>query len=219
MELSVAVQHHPARAELLPPLLDRLAGLAVEVVHDPRPDEKPATWRTYRRALEETPAGATHRLVIQDDAEPCGSFSILLERAVAAEPDRMLVLCVCGQPGPLALAVRTAAGRHASWAELREPRWIPAVAILWPVELAARALEWIDAQTTWPKDFTADDEIVMRAMRGIGEVALATVPSLVDHPDRVQSIISKKRRPGFGSDTGRSAVYFLRDPDPFSIDF
>lgn len=212
MKVSVAIQHHPRRVDLLPPLLALLAPLDVEVVADPSPDAKPAAWRAYRLALETTPADATHRLVIQDDAEPCSNFDVLLERAIAARPDRLLVLCVCGEPRELARTMRDARERREPWAELRNPRWIPAVANVWPAALIPRALEWIDGHR-WPHSFVADDEILMRAMGGLGEVALAPVPSLVDHPDRVASVIGK-RRPLAGGNPGRVAAYFDPDPDP-----
>lgn len=217
MKLAVSIQHHPSRIALLPPLLAALAPLDVRTVEDPSPDSRPAAWRTYRRALEEAPADATNLLVIQDDAEPCRSFAACVELAVAAEPDRLLVLCVCGQPRELAREIERARSRRLNWAELRAPRWIPAIALVWPAALIPRALDWIDQQR-WPHDFVADDEILMRTMVGLGEVALATVPSLVQHPDEAVSIV-KRHRHRAGANLGRVAACFDPDPDPLALRF
>lgn len=218
MRISAAIQHHPARASLLAPLRASLAPLDVQVAVDPLPAGKPAAWRAYRLALESTPPDATHRLIVQDDAEPCADFALLLERAIAAEPDRLLVLCVCGLPAELARAVNLARHEGRAWAELRSPRWIPAIALLWPTPLIPEALDWIDRQTTWPRDFLADDEILMRTMAGLGETPLATVPSLVQHPDRVVSVIGK-RKPLDGANPGRVAAWYDPAPDPLLVDY
>jgi len=99
VNLSVAIQHHPKRAHLLPALLESLAlafpGVQTEVVTDPDPDAPPSSWRTYRAALERR-LGGDSLLVIQDDAEPCdGFFAWKLERVLARHQGRLLVLCVC----------------------------------------------------------------------------------------------------------------------------
>ena len=80
-------------AALASPLSD------AELVVDPDPfGTYRSPWRTYRAALERTPARATHRLVIQDDVTLSRDFDVVVRKAVAARPDRLLVFFVGGQP-------------------------------------------------------------------------------------------------------------------------
>ena len=64
MKLVVVVQHHPARTDLLPRLLERLDDPLLVV--DPG-GEKSSAWRTYRLALRADVEDATHLLVVQDE--------------------------------------------------------------------------------------------------------------------------------------------------------
>lgn len=216
MRLSVAVQHHPDRDDMLPRLLARLGH--AQIVHDPDPaNPHRSPWRTYRRALEMTPAWATHRLVMQDDALPCPAFAAAAPLALAARPDRLVAFCVCGQPRRSAINVLRASEKGESWAKLDHHLWIPAIAVAWPVELIEPALAFVDAQA-WPEQFRADDEILGRIATGLRVTALATVPSLVDHPDLVPSLVGKRARGG--KDPGRVAACFIADGcDPSRIDW
>lgn len=223
VKLSVAIQHHPKRPYLVEPLLAALApGPEPDVVADPEPDGHPSPWRTYRHALETAPAGATHRLVIQDDAHPCRDFQEAARRAVSARPEALVVFCVLGAPRSWAARVMVAAGAGRSWAELDVHRlrtWVPVVAISWPVSLVEPVLGWIDRQR-WPATFVADDEVVGRAANGLRLPTFATVPSLVEHPDDVESAVGR-RTPRHGLDHQRVAACFIDDEecDPLSIDW
>lgn len=218
MQLSVAIQHHPSRRDILGRLSGSLTGLDVEVVTDPEPESRiRSAWRTYRRALEQTPAWSTHRLIIQDDAVPCRSFPEVLQRAVAAKPDSLLVLCVNGIPVLNARAVQRAGAQGHSWVEYVIGQMIiSTVALVWPVRLIGPTLDYIDAQN-WPDSFTSDDERVAKAMRALGEQAYATVPSLVDHPDDVESVCMKK--PKYRNPARLTACFVPDCCDPLTIDW
>jgi hypothetical protein len=188
-------------------LNETLAG-AAELVFDPDPAGRPSPWRTYREALERTPADATHRLVVQDDVVVCEGFVAAVEAAVASQPDRPLVFFVAGNPVIHRRAVLEACWNDLAWAQLALSTWIPAVATLWPVRLLEPFYEFVDRQR-WPPSFTADDEIIGRFLRHAGEPPLASVPSLVQHPDTVPSIAG--RRPADGRDPGRQAACWIGD--------
>lgn len=219
MNISVAIQHHPSRADLAAVLAAEVPGAVL--VADPDPDcGVPSPWRTYRRALEETPAEATHRLVLQDDAIVCPGFLPAAHAAIAARPNRMIAFYVGGNARPVASDVRAAARRRAPWVELRNMTWCPAVALAWPAPLIGECLAFVDAQVSWPLSFTmrgCDDEIIGRFLGHAGVTAIATVPSLVDHPDDVPSLIRKRHRGG--RDPGRVAACWIGDCDPASIDW
>lgn len=221
-EVFLAIQTHPRRAELAAWLLDRLGG-AAELVLDPEPDGRPSPWRTYRRALERgIESGRSHVLVVQDDVVPCDRLPEAVGRAVEAQPDRILLFFVAGRPAEYRRAVLEACRYDRTWAEIRPDVWVPAVATCWPAELAAELLDWSAAmmETRWPPTFTADDEIIGRFVRHLGVAPLASVPSLVEHPDLVPSLAGKRVHDG--RDPGRKAACWIGecdDCDPLGIDW
>lgn len=217
LNVSVAVQAHPARTEMAEALAAQIPGC--EVVYDPcPPNMRPSAWRTYRLALERTPADCTHRLVIQDDALLCRDFSEVVPRVAEAQPDALVCLFVAGHPTNCANAVFAACDQDHPFCDLPVASWIPAVATMWPVELIAPALAFVDEQN-WPVGFTADDEIIGRAARALGARVVATVPSLVEHPDEVASIAGPWR-PMAGKNVNRVAACFIHDLcDPLAIDW
>lgn len=218
--VSFAVQHHPARGELLRPLIAALTpGPPPQVIFDPEPDSPlRSPWRCYRRCMEEAPGWSSHRLILQDDAHVCRDFSLAARHAIHARPDAVVVFCVLGAPHRWRSKVIHANGH---WAELdvaTYPNWIPVVAVSWPTPLLARALSWVDEQN-WPVGFTSDDEIVGRICGALGFPVWATVPSLVDHPDLVQSSVGRRSAMG-GKNAYRVAPCFIDDGcDATSIDW
>lgn len=222
VRLSVAIQHHPRRPELIAPLVEALRPLEADVVLDPDPEHpRRNPWRTYRRALEETPSWATHRLILQDDAEPCRDFGLAAPRALAGRPDALVVFCVLGAPRPWATRVVAAANSGSPWAVLdvlRVKTWLPVVAVSWPVAAIRPALDWIDEQR-WPREFIADDEIVGRVARGLELSVLATAPSLVDHPDVVASAVGRRRARGGANPARVAACRMPEDCDVLTFDW
>lgn len=192
-----------------------------EIVFDPDPDSPiRSPWRTFRHLFETTPDGATHRAQIQDDAVVCRNYRRAVELAVEAQPDRLLVLFVGGNPYVHSEAVKKACARDVSWAELEYGQWCPAVATCWPCPMICEFLEWEDRQN-YPEKFISDDERVGRFLREYEYLPLATVPSLADHPDMNDSLIG--RRNSGGLDTGRIAACWIGDcdecDDPTLIDW
>jgi len=210
---------HPLRERSLELLVPHLEGFgdALEVVVDPEPDEFRSAWRTYRHALERTPVWATHRLVVQDDVQPCPGFTVAAPAAIAARPENPVTFFVGGQPWETSQQVLAAgaAGRH--WALCDPQRWIPTLALAWPVHMIEPALAFVDYQH-WPPSFNGDDEIVGRAMRHLRTEVYATVPCLVEHPDVVPSLVGL--RAAAGQDPGRVACcYISPDCDATQIDW
>lgn len=216
--VSFAIQAHPARRELAENLA---AKLLAQIVWDPEPESAiRSPWRTFRHLLETTPADATHRFQIQDDGVVCRHMREAVELAVAAQPDRVLVFCVTGNPWHHAQAVRDACAEDHPWARLDYAHWCPLISTCWPVGLIEPLLQWVDEQR-WPPQFCADDEIVGRFLREIEHAPLATVPSLVQHPDENPSLIGL--RAWAGQDPGRVAACWIGDcqdcDDPRLIDW
>lgn len=223
LSVSVAIQTHELRAEMATALLGCLDGDA-DLVFDPEPAEHASPWRTYRRALETAPPGVSHRFVLQDDTIVCDYFRDGLEAACAAQPDRVLAFFVAGHPNSHIRAFDWALNHGAPWAVLDNTTWLPVVATAWPLTLIGDLLGFVDQQfeqQLWPPKFTADDEICGRFLREKGINALASVPSLVEHPDTVHSIASGGRRQPTGLDATRMAQLWIGDVgcDPRGIDW
>lgn len=218
------MQHHPKRPELLGPIMAGLTpGPPPNIVFDPDPKSPhPSPWRTYRRALEETPSWASHRLIVQDDALVCRDFGRVAVRAVAARPEAVVVFCVLGAPRSWATRVIAAAHSDSPWAELHfgaVRTWLPVVATSWPAAVIRPALDYVDGRS-WSTTFTADDEIAGRIVTDLKLRVMATAPSLVDHPDVVPSLMGRMTAQG-GRNKNRVAACFIDDSacDPLSIDW
>lgn len=192
LNVSVAIQHHPDRAHLIPALVEALGGS--EIVEDPDPASSlRSPYRTYTEALRRTPGDATHRLVVQDDATVVERFRKRMLAAVAEQPDRLIALFVPGAP-PHRAAVLRAVKAEETWVTL-PPTWIPAVALVWPVGHAARFLAWADAKYDASRRGGDDGPIGIWA-QSVRERAVAPIPSLVQHEDVHPSLIGRKAQAG-----------------------
>lgn len=189
MNLAVRVQHAPERSDLLPALLDRLAGLDVQVVPDPG-GSRPSSWRSHRACLEAPVAdGVTHLLCVQDDAQPCQHFASKLLAIVQQHPGRIVALFTPGFGNLLVLTRRARdAGRHV--VELPVTAFVPIVAVVYPVEHARAIPEFADKRKIGPS--RSDDAVIAAYVRAHRLGALATVPSLVEHRTDVPSVMSNR---------------------------
>lgn len=213
--ISVAIQTHPIRNDIATALSDALDG--VELCVDPAPLELRSPWRTYRHALERTPAGATHRVILQDDVLVCRQFLPTVHAVIDAQPDRLICLFVGGQPYEHSHRIHVACDRGHPFVELDNQRWCPCVALAWPVRMIEPFLAYVDEQD-WRPEFRSDDEIIGRYLNHVREWPIATVPSLVEHPDVIQSLIGLRAMGG--ADKGRVAACWIHpDCDPASIDW
>lgn len=213
LRVSVAVQAHPRRAAMAAALALEVGG---EVILDPDPAGLPSPWRTFRRLLETTPELATHRVQIQDDAIVCDGFRTALEHAIEERPDRLLALFVGGAPYQWVRSILEARARGSAWAELEHYHWVPVVATVWPAWMIPEVLSFVDRQT-WPREFIADDEIVGHFCRAQDVRVLATVPSLVQHPDLEPSIIGP--RTALGQNPDRVAAHWAEPGVAARIDW
>jgi hypothetical protein len=144
-------------------------------------------WRTYQHCLHETP-DVDWLLVIQDDAIPCERFQ---ERLTSLLPRLEHPTC-------LFLPTTALNTRQAFWdaqtqgcdlCEHNPREWVPVVALLWPARLIPGFLDWVNTHD-YADARLADDEIVGRWARETRTTVCVAVPSLVDHPDRVASLVN-----------------------------
>ncbi len=211
--IHVRIQHHPARASLIPPLVAAL-GVDAEVVSDPDPEDRfPSPWRTYRECLAGPPPDVSHLLVLQDDATPCRNLVAACGLIAREVP---VCLFLGGAPVRTAMEASRALRRGQRFVPVYAADWVPVVAILWPVEAASRFLQWC-SENRLPGDPRprSDDAVVGRWARTEREEVIATVPSLVQHSDVELSLIGRRARAG--RSPWRVAHLWIGDEDPLDI--
>ena len=197
------IQAHPSRRELRGRLLAGL-DLPTEIIEtdfDP-----PNPWKGYLACLAEPPA-CTHLLIVQDDAIVADNLTPALEKLLQVEYEVPVCLYLGGVP----MRTKKAAlqngrdGRH--WVDIHQGDWLPVVAVLWPRQLALDFHAWgTDPNRLRQRNGEifqerSDDSMGGRWMRQTQQRVVATIPSLVEHPDDVISTIALNNR-------GRTALFW-----------
>lgn len=206
--IDCVIQHHPKRAARIPALLEAIGGEAV-VVTDPDPDAKQTnSWRTYQECLKHARTGR-HLLILQDDVEPFPHMLIAAEEI--ARYTKTMVVCLWhgSQPTRGAIQIGASAGQKHRYAPLRAQPWVPLVACMWPGFIARDFLAWAKENDgkRYPTGIRTDDGVATRYLTAKRHRVVATIPSLVEHPD-TDSIRKKPR--------GRTA---LRTPNRDLLDY
>jgi hypothetical protein len=176
--LSVVIMHHPARRAALPALLAACGPLPVRVVEDPDPGGPPSPLRTAKRAWAAVAEGATHHVVLQDDAVPVHGFAEQLSRAVAARSGDGVTLSVQQTSPRNSYAVRRAALAGQAWAPMSVVEWTSTLGLALPAA-DARALAAYFSEL--PDELLEDDDFVTPFCVARGLRVFATVSNLVEH--------------------------------------
>ena len=175
--------------------------------------------RGYMKCLELLPE-LGHVCVLQDDTIPCINFVPALELIAAANPDTPVSLFLSKTPRRtynLSL-LRSGKSRYVT---VHQQDLVHVVALLWPVHKAQEFVDWINEN---PKRIrgdqlsTSDDANVSRWMQLTKQQIRCTVPSIVQHPDDVPSIVNQTKVRG-GADAGRTAAHWIGDGDPLELDW
>lgn len=192
--IQARIQHHPSRADLIPPLLERL-GLPAEVIgHSSDP---PSPWGGYLACLADIPS-AGHVLIVQDDVTPALNFASAVEAIAAANPDTPVCLFLGRLPRDASIRADRAAKAGLRYIDFPLRSFLPVVAVLWPVEKLRDFAAWAEEHPGLPgqRQPRSDDAMAgMWKMRTRQHVR-ACVPSIVQHPDEVPSTIGKQRQWG-----------------------
>lgn len=216
MAVRIRIQHAAGREAPLDRLLRQLPP-AVEVITDDGPEANP--WRGYQLCLSNLP-GEGHVCVLQDDVLVCRNFVEAVEQIAAANPDVPVCLFCGGLPRRTAMRVRQALSQKQPYADLAPLDFLPVVAVLWPVHVAASFIEWAAAN---PKRLPrypmvrSDDAVAGRWLRFKRQRVRVTAPSLVEHPDDYPSTIGKRAKSG--TDRGRVAAHWIGNGDPLEINW
>jgi hypothetical protein len=187
-----------------------------EIVEDA--EDPPNPMRGYMKCLERLPDG--HLCVLQDDTIPCSNFVPALELIAAANPDTPVSLFLSKTPRRTHNLSLLRHGKS-RYVITHQQDLVHVVALLWPAHKAQEFVDWI---TENPKRIrgeqlsTSDDANVTRWMQLTKQVIRCTVPSIVQHPDDVPSIVNQTKVRG-GADAGRTAAHWIGDGDPLELDW
>lgn len=172
-------------------------------------------WRCYRECLLSVPDDASHVVIVQDDVVPHSDFPEVMLRCIDARPERILCFFVASQPVLAARRILAAQMAGSPWAEMSHTDFLPVVATCWPAGLARDFLEW--SATRAKPGARSDDGLAGNFIRHRSIRPLATVPSLVQHPDVELSLIGKRAMAG--KNPARVAVVAPADRDILAIDW
>jgi GR25 family glycosyltransferase involved in LPS biosynthesis len=173
-----------------------------------------------RAALE---ADSPYAVVLQDDTVVCKNFTPALERIIEVYPDIPVCLFVSGN--------KTKTLRHytnsmrAKWryAPIWFQDYMPVVAVLWPRHKIEEFLEWSTDRKIkgLAEPYRSDDAVVGAWMKFTHQTVLATVPSLVQHPDDTLSVKwnAESKVPSGTGNKRRRAFWYIGDDDPLDLDW
>lgn len=215
-EIRAWIQNHPSRADLLPALIES-TGLPTTVVTDDGPSPG-NPWRGYQLCLQRVwSAIGSHGVILQDDARLCQNFGPAIARIAEANDDTPVVLFLAGLPKRTAADALRAAKRNQHYVDLFSRDFCPVVGMLWPKQKAKDLLDWAStASLPGGSEPRSDDAVVGRWMLRTKQRIRVAIPSLVQHPDEVKSLIGRKAH--WGKDKGRIALMFC-EGDPLEIDW
>lgn len=201
--IKFVIQHHPDRAHLL----RKFEHLDPIVVTDPEPEARlRIPWRTYHACLSLEIPEANWRVVLQDDVDLCPGFHEAVREALSYAGGRPTCLFVPRTLRFGSVKLLQACSKDLAWCDLHVTEWVPVVAIAWPETVVPEFLSWAAGRGFTPNKNRADDAIVGRFARETRQPFQATVPSLVEHPDTVPSLI-KNHIPK----NGRRATCYVGD--------
>lgn len=202
------VQSHPSRRGIRGRLLPGLAGMPVEIVETDF--EPPNPWKGYLTCLDAPPEDCTHLLIVQDDTVTCRNLTPALEKIAQVEYEVPVCLYLGGLPMRTRSAALRAGKEGARFVDVHMGDFLPVVAILWPRQKALDFHAWgrdklhgLRRRNGQVIEELSDDAMGGRWMRHTrpAQRVVATIPSLIEHPDDVISTIARKN-------TGRTALFW-----------
>ncbi len=187
--VTVAVMHHPSRADRIPRLLARLGH--PDRVHLITDHESAGIWPTARRCWEAAPPESTHHLVIQDDVLICDDLIPTMETVARILPEQVIA--------PYSNRSATDQERLQGNAWVRLPG-VWGQATMLPTPHIPDFLSWVDRHIR--PEYKHDDRRVTFWLGATNRSAWAMIPSVVEHDAPSDSLVGH-------SDRRRTARHFL----------
>lgn len=141
----------------------------------------------------------------------CADFAATVTRAIEDCPDHPLVLFLARLPADAAKRALFAMKKGDRLFEMQPRQFVPVVGIAWPIADAIHFRDWVpqNHHRLPGNPPRSDDAAVARWARRNHRRIMVTAPSLVQHEDRMDSIIGKRAK--WGKDKGRTALFFCHD--------
>ncbi|MEW9338283.1 hypothetical protein [Streptomyces tanashiensis] len=174
--MSVTIMTHPARSAMASNLVGLLGGEA-KVVMDPDPGGVPNPLRTSVEAWTAFEEGSTHHLVLQDDVVPSADL-LSVARSAAAKFPRSAVAFYTNWDGPDGAAVRLGALAGAGWVSAIDEIYTPTLALMLPVDHAARFSEEARSVVSARRE---DDAVMLDYLQRHQVPVLLSIPNLIEH--------------------------------------
>lgn len=171
--LSVSVMAHRRREHFVPPLLDKLGLSADRVTWDRRNDR----WDTGRRAMLAHDPGASHHLVVQDDAVVPRDLVLGVESALAHIPEDALVVLYAGKTQKFWTGIARAGvqvSKGPCWLVMNQVHW--GVGVVVPTERINEMVAWCDRA-----DVPNYDKRISRWCEATKTAVWYPYPSLLEH--------------------------------------
>ncbi|WP_399096312.1 hypothetical protein ACGH2B_29020 [Streptomyces sp. BBFR2] len=197
----------------------------IKVVMDPEPGGAPSPLRTSVEAWAAYEEGATHHLVLQDDIAPSTDL-LSVARSAAVRFPRSAVAFYTNWDAPDGAAVRMGALAGAGWVSAIDEIYTPTLALMLPVEHAARFSEEASPLVSTRRE---DDAVMLDYLQRHHVPVLLAIPNLIEHEGR-ESIAgnsserwrsacrhSNSDRPGSGVLTGFDAVPYYREGTAYAL--
>lgn len=191
VRLSVVVMGHVRRAERMAALVQRLRGQGIDPGRsiDAQPPLRKTTeryetslWPNARSAWTGWHPDATHHIVIQDDVLICADFVQVMAYLAHLRPGAVI------SPYSEQDDILRARATGQSW--VIHDRGLYGLCSMWPVEVLADAVGWIDAH--FAPEFRWDDARFNVYCLAHERSVWVTAPSLVQHgcPERRESLVA-----------------------------
>lgn len=199
-----------------------LAQIPPAVVIEDAGPPPPSPWRGYRTCLQAfLESGVERAVILQDDVIVCRNFALAVEAIARVHPDIPMCLFVSAAKTKTLKQYMRAMRSQNRYAPIWFQDYLPVVAVLWPRAKAAEFLEWSqDAKLPGLPNPRSDDAVVGSWMKFTRQLVLATVPSLVEHPDDTVSVKwHESRVPSGTQNKFRRAFSYIGDGDPLQLDW
>ena len=166
---------------------------------------------------------ATHAVIIQDDTIVCRNFPLAVERIVEIHPDIPICLFVSATKTKTLRKYMQAVRSKVRYCDIWFQDFLPVVAVIWPRTKVKEFFAWYATDPKLPglPNPRSDDAVVGSWMKFTKQRVLATVPSLVEHPDDTLSVkwSEGSKVPSGTGNKYRRAFAFIGDVDPLQLDW
>lgn len=184
--IDVRIMAHPSRREHVEHILAVLSLPEDAVAWDDRETTGDAMYTSLKAWTQPLPDGCTHRLVLQDDVEPCDNFLEIAEQVAANFPAQIVSFFHCE--------------RYPDGTRYKRTSFLWGCAVMLPATLVKNCWDFIERipEQPWYRnagDIMHHDDNCILAWAVFNEVPIInTVPALVQHVGDMSLVGTAEKR-------------------------